>query len=336
MNQYEHYQLAPDLATDRIINGMWQIAGGHGYIDHELAIADMMRYHEAGFTTWDLADIYGPAEDFIGQFRGKLLAIKGEEELDKIRALTKWVPQPGRITRSIVNESIDRSLHRMGVSMVDLLQFHWWDYNNPYYMDALKYLSDLRDEGKIKHIGLTNFDTERLQIMIDSDLQIVSNQVQYSIIDRRPEVKMIPFCLENNISLLCYGSICGGLMSERYLGKMQPSTVELNTLSLQKYKKMIDAWGGWSLFQELLSTLKRIAQKHNVTITNVAVRYILDKSAVAGVIIGVRLGIVDHRTSNTQVFNFILDKSDCEAIDAVCAKSNNLFEIIGDCGDEYR
>jgi aryl-alcohol dehydrogenase-like predicted oxidoreductase len=336
LNQYEHYQLAPDLATYRIINGMWQVAGGHGYIDIELAIADMMRYHEAGFTTWDLADIYGPAEDFIGQFRRKLLAIKGEEELDKIRALTKWVPQPGRITRSIVNESIDRSLHRMGVSMVDLLQFHWWDYNNPYYMDALKYLSDLRDEGKIKHIGLTNFDTERLQIMIDSDLQIVSNQVQYSIIDRRPEVKMIPFCLENNISLLCYGSICGGLMSERYLGRMQPSTAELNTLSLQKYKKMIDAWGGWSLFQELLSTLKRIAQKHNVTIANVAARYILDKSAVAGVIIGVRLGIVDHRTSNTQVFNFILDKSDCEAIDAVCAKSNNLFEIIGDCGDEYR
>jgi aryl-alcohol dehydrogenase-like predicted oxidoreductase len=336
LNQYEHYQLAPDLATYRIVNGMWQVAGGHGYIDHELAIADMMRYHEAGFTTWDLADIYGPAEDFIGQFRRKLLAIKGEEELDKIRALTKWVPQPGRITRSIVNESIDRSLHRMGVSMVDLLQFHWWDYNNPYYMDALKYLSDLRDEGKIKHIGLTNFDTERLQIMIDSDLQIVSNQVQYSIIDRRPEVKMIPFCLENNISLLCYGSICGGLMSERYLGRMQPSTAELNTLSLQKYKKMIDAWGGWSLFQELLSTLKRIAQKHNVTIANVAARYILDKSAVAGVIIGVRLGIVDHRTSNTQVFNFILDKSDCEAIDAVCAKSNNLFEIIGDCGDEYR
>lgn len=336
LNQYEHYQLAPDLATDRIINGMWQVAGGHGYIDHELAIADMMKYHEAGFTTWDLADIYGPAEDFIGQFRRKLLAIKGEEELDKIRALTKWVPQPGRITRSIVNESIDRSLHRMDVSLVDLLQFHWWDYNNPYYMDALKYLSDLREEGKIKHIGLTNFDTERLQIMIDSDLQIVSNQVQYSIIDRRPEVKMIPFCLENNISLLCYGSICGGLMSERYLGRMQPSTAELNTLSLQKYKKMIDAWGGWSLFQELLSTLKRIAQKHNVTITNVAARYILDKSAVAGVIIGVRLGIVDHRTSNTQVFNFVLDKSDCEAIDAVCAKSNNLFEIIGDCGDEYR
>jgi aryl-alcohol dehydrogenase-like predicted oxidoreductase len=328
-------QLAPDLTINRVVNGMWQVAGGHGYIDHELAIDDMIEYHYAGFTTWDLADIYGPAEDFIGEFRHRLSELKGKGELDRIQALTKWVPQPGRITRSIVKENIQRSLRRMGVISLALLQFHWWDYNNPYYMDALEYLSELRDEGIIKHVGLTNFDTKRMQIMIDSSLQIVSNQVQYSIIDRRPEVKMIPFCMEHNISLLSYGTLCGGLISERYLGR-EPSTAELNTLSLRKYKKMIDAWGGWNLFQDLLSTLKRIAQKHNVSIANVASRYILAKPAVAGVIIGVRLGIVDHRNSNMQVFNFSLDKLDCDAIDAVCTKSNNLFEIIGDCGDEYR
>jgi aryl-alcohol dehydrogenase-like predicted oxidoreductase len=148
---------------------------------------------------------------------------------------------------------------------------------------------------------------------------------------------MMPFCLKHNISLLAYGSICGGLMSERYLGRaQQPSTADLNTLSLRKYKQMIDAWGGWNLFQELLSTLKRIAQKHNMSIANVATRYILDKPAVAGVIIGVRLGIADQRNNNAQVFNFSLDKSDCDDIDAVCTKSNNLFETIGDCGDEYR
>ena len=331
------YQLAPDLTICRIVNGMWQVAGGHGYINHELAIADMMRYHDAGFTSWDLADIYGPAEDFIGEFRRRLLTLKGKEELERTQALTKWVPQPTRITRSIVKENIERSLRRMSVISLDLLQFHWWDYNNPYYIDALKYLSELRDEGLIKHIGLTNFDTERIQFMIDSDLQVVSNQVQYSIIDRRPEVKMIPFCLEHNIRLLAYGSICGGLLSERYLGRtQQPSPAELNTLSLRKYIRMIEAWGGWNLFQELLSALKRIATKYNLSIANVATRYILDKSAVAGVIIGVRLGIADHRNNNTQVFNFCLDKSDYDDIDAVCTKSNDLFEIIGDCGDEYR
>ncbi len=330
------YQLAPNLIISRILNGMWQVAGGHGYVDHDLAIADMLRYHDAGFKTWDLADIYGPAEDLIGDFRRRLLTFKGKEELERIQALTKWVPQPGRITRSIVKENIERSLRRMSVSSLDLLQFHWWDYNNPYYMDALKYLSDLMDEGRIKHLGLTNFDTERMQIIIESGLQIVSNQVQYSIVDRRPEVKMIPFCMEHKISLLAYGSICGGLVSERYLGRTAPSTAELDTLSLRKYKKMIDAWGGWNLFQELLLTLKKIAKKHDVSIANVATNYILAKPVIAGVIIGVRLGIVEHRNDNTQVFNFNLDMSDRDAIDAVCAKANNLFETIGDCGDEYR
>ncbi len=330
------YQLAPNLIICRILNGMWQVAGGHGYVDHDLAIADMLRYHDAGFKTWDLADIYGPAEDIIGDFRRRLLTLKGKEELERIQALTKWVPQPGRITRSIVKENIERSLRRMSVSSLDLLQFHWWDYNNPYYMDALKYLSDLMDEGRIKHLGLTNFDTERMQIIIESGLQIVSNQVQYSIVDRRPEVKMIPFCMEHNISLLAYGSICGGLVSERYLGRTEPSTAELDTLSLRKYKKMIDAWGGWNLFQELLLTLKKIAKKHDVSIANVATNYILAKPVIAGVIIGVRLGIVEHRNDNTQVFNFNLDMSDRDALDAVCAKANNLFETIGDCGDEYR
>lgn len=332
-----YYQLAPDLKICRVINGMWQVAGGHGYIDRELAIEDMIRYHNEGFTSWDLADIYGPAEDFIGEFRQRLSKLKGKQELDRIQALTKWVPQPRTITRSIVNENIERSLHRMSVSSLDLLQFHWWDYNNPYYMDALKYLSDFQIKGIIRHLGLTNFDTERMQLMVDSDLRIISNQVQYSIIDRRPEVKMIPFCLKHNISLLAYGSLCGGLMSERYLGRTQePSIADLDTLSLRKYKKMIDVWGGWKLFQELLSTLNRVAQKFNVSIANVATRYILDKSAVAAVVIGVRLGIVDHRSNNLQVFDFSLDKSDYDDIEAVCTKSNNLLDIIGDCGDEYR
>jgi aryl-alcohol dehydrogenase-like predicted oxidoreductase len=224
----------------------------------------------------------------------------------------------------------------MGTETLDLVQFHWWDYNNPYYIDALKYLSDLRDEGKIRHIGLTNFDTERMQIMKEAGLRIVSNQVQYSIVDRRPEVKMARFAKDNNASLLAYGTICGGLLSEQYLDKPEPQPSALDTQSLRKYKRMVDAWGGWSLFQDLLYALKKIAQDHGVGIANVATRYILDKPAVAGVIIGARLGIKDHRDDNARVFNFKLSHDDTGKIEEVCRKSNDLFETIGDCGDEYR
>ena len=330
------HQLASDMTICRIVNGMWQVAGGHGDINRQMAIQDMLRYHEQGFTTWDLADIYGPAENFIGEFRRHLLKLKGKNELDKVTALTKWVPRPSTITRSMTNTSIESSIRRMDVNHLDLLQLHWWDYNNPYYMDALKYLSELKDSGRIKHLGLTNFDTEHLQIILDSGVQIASNQVQYSIIDRRPEVQMIPLCSKHNINLLTYGTICGGLLSERYLGKAEPSGIDLNTLSLQKYKKMIDVWGGWDLFQQLLLVLDMIAKKHSVSISNVATNYILSKPTVAGVIIGVRLGIVNHINDNVNVFNFDLDDTDRDSIDDICNNSNNLFENIGDCGDEYR
>lgn len=327
----EHYDLAPDLKICRVLNGMWQVAGAHGRINPQAAVEEMIEYHKAGFTTWDLADIYGPAEDFIGGFQRRL----PERERQKVQALTKWVPEPQRITRQMAQAGIEKSLKRMGISSLDLVQFHWWDYNNPYYIDALKYLSDLHDEGKIKNVGLTNFDTERMQVMKDASLKIVSNQVQYSIVDRRPEVKMAKFCRDNKSSLLAYGTICGGLMSERFLGRPEPHS-ELDTASLTKYKRMIDTWGGWELFQKLLSTLDGIAKKHGASIANVATRYILDKPAVAGVIIGARLGIANHRDDNARVFNFVLDKDDNGSIEEVCKKSNNLFEMIGDCGDEYR
>jgi aryl-alcohol dehydrogenase-like predicted oxidoreductase len=328
----EHYELAPGLNICRVLNGMWQVAGGHGRIDPQAAISDMEKYHETGFTTWDLADIYGPAEDFIGEFRKRL----PPQERQRLLALTKWVPDPQRIVRQTAQAGIERSLHRMGTETLDLVQFHWWDYNNPYYMDALKYLSDLRDEGKVRHIGLTNFDSERMQIMKEAGLRIVSNQVQYSIVDSRPEVKMTRFCTDNDSSLLAYGTICGGLLSEKYLGKPEPSSSDLDTHSLRKYKRMVEAWGGWGLFQDLLSALKQIAQNHGVGIANVATRYILDKPAVAGVIIGARLGITDHRDDNARVFQFKLSQDDTNRIEEVCKKSNNLFETIGDCGDEYR
>ncbi len=330
------YQLAPDLAMCRVLNGMWQVSGAHGYIEPARALAEMFRYHDAGFTTWDLADHYGPAEDFIGDFRREFAARYGAERLPEIQAFTKWVPRPGRMTRRVVEDAVGMSLSRMGVKCLDLLQFHWWEYNDKSYLDALKHLSDLQHEGKIRHLALTNFDTERLRIIADSGIQIVSNQVQYSLVDRRPAARMAAVCRDHGIALLTYGTVLGGLLSEKYLGRPEPRRAELNTASLQKYKNMIDAWGGWALFQELLGAVKQIADKHQVSIANVGVRHVLDSPAVGGVIVGARLGLAQHIGDNARVFGFALDASDVAQIDAALAKSSDLMKAIGDCGDEYR
>jgi aryl-alcohol dehydrogenase-like predicted oxidoreductase len=296
----------------------------------------MLAYHEAGFTTWDLADHYGPAEDFIGNFRRRFAARHGTQRLSEIQAFTKWVPHPGRMTRRIVENAVGVSLSRMGVECLDLLQFHWWDYSDENYLEALDHLTDLRQEGKIRHLALTNFDTERLQIIVDHGIPIVSNQVQYSLIDRRPKARMAGFCREHGVTLLTYGTLLGGLLSEKYLGRPEPPRAELNTASLQKYKRMIDAWGGWALFQDLLAVLKQVADKHQVGIANVGIRYMLDRPAVAGVIVGARLGVAQHIADNARVFGFELDADDHAMIEPVLARSRDLIKLIGDCGDEYR
>ncbi|XP_034910031.1 uncharacterized oxidoreductase At1g06690, chloroplastic isoform X1 [Populus alba] len=323
----------------RVLNGMWQTSGGWGRIDRDDAVEAMLRYADAGLSTFDMADHYGPAEDLYGIFINRIRRERPPEVLDRVRGLTKWVPPPVKMTGSHVRQNIDISRKRMDVSSLDMLQFHWWDYSNRGYLDALKHLNDLKEEGKIKTVALTNFDTERLQIILENGIPVVSNQVQHSLVDMRPQQKMAELCQLTGVKLITYGTVMGGLLSEKFLDtnlSIPFSAPPLNTPSLQKYKRMVDAWGGWSLFQSLLRTLNKIASKHGVSIPTVAVKYILDQPAVAGSMIGVRLGLAEHINDANAVFSLVLDEEDMNSIQEVSKKGKDLLKVIGDCGDEYR
>ena len=330
------FPFAADLTICRLLNGLWQVSGAHGRIDPTAALSSMFDYMDAGFTTWDLADHYGPAEDFIGEFRRQWATARGLAALADLQAFTKWVPRPGPMSRTIVEDNIDRSLRRMDVDTLDLLQFHWWNYQDDRYLAALHHLAALQQAGKIRHLALTNFDTEHLRLILDQGIKIVSNQVQYSLVDLRPARQMAQLCQERGVHLLTYGTFCGGLLSDRYLGAAEPTGPALATASLSKYKQMIDAWGGWALFQELLAGLKQIADRHGVSLANIAARYILEQPAVAGVIVGARLGLSQHREDNAQVFAAGLDDADRAAIGEITGRGRDLLALIGDCGDEYR
>ncbi|KAL1203517.1 putative oxidoreductase [Cardamine amara subsp. amara] len=323
------------LEICRVINGMCQTGGGWGKIDQNDAVEAMIRYADAGLTTFDMADIYGPAEDLYGIFINKVRRERTPEYLEKIKGLTKWVPPPVKITSSYVRESIEKSLKRMDVASLDMLQFHWWDYAIDGYLDALKHLTDLKEEGKIKNIALTNFDTERLEQILENGIPVVSNQVQHSIVDMRPQQRMAQLCKLSGVKLITYGTLMGGLLSEKYLDTNLART-HLNNPSLQKYITTVDAWGEWDLFQVLLRTMKSIATKHEVSIPTVAVRYVLDQSEVAGSMIGVRLGLADHIEDANAIFSLVLDDEDVNSIQEVTKKGKDLLQVIGDCGDEYR
>jgi aryl-alcohol dehydrogenase-like predicted oxidoreductase/enamine deaminase RidA (YjgF/YER057c/UK114 family) len=322
--------LAPDLRISRVITGLWQIAdmerGGEA-VDLDRSARSMQAYMAAGLTTFDMADHYGSSEEIAGHFANNYL--RGESA----QLLTKWVPKPGGASRETVREAVQRALDRLQTDQLQLLQYHAWNYADPSYLDDLAYLQELQEEGLIAHLGLTNFDTAHLRVVLESGIDIVSNQVCFSLLDQRAANGMLALCQQRNVKLLAFGTLAGGFLSERWLNTAEPDQSSLSTWSQMKYKRYIDEAGGWDRFQSLLAVLNDAARKHHVSVANIASRFILEQPGVGAVIIGARLGQSEHIDNNKQLLDFSLSKESRDAIGDALA---TLTAIHGDCGDEYR
>jgi aryl-alcohol dehydrogenase-like predicted oxidoreductase len=316
--------IGPEYEISRVIKGGWHLAGDHGAIDREQAVHDMAAFVEAGVTTFDCADIYTGVEALIGRFRARYPELAREMQIH-----TKFIPDLDalrQVDSAYVERSIDRSLTRLGVERLDLVQFHWWDYGIGGYVEAARELVRLKDKGKIAHIGVTNFDVPRLEQILEAGVPVTSMQAQYSLLDQRPRNGMVDLCRRNNIALLCYGTVAGGFLSERWVGRPEPSA-ELTNRSLIKYKLIIDEFGGWGLFQQLLTTLERIAVRHRCDIATVASKAVLNWDQVAAVIIGATN--VSHLSANLRISGLNLDAADSAAIQGVLGRRK------GPDGDVY-
>ncbi len=326
----EKYKLADGLEISRAVTGLWQIADmekSGNTLDPIATSAFMAPYADAGLNTFDMADHYGSAELIAGYFQ------KNSASGKSTHMLTKWVPKPDPVTREQVRAAIKERCERLQTEKVDLLQYHAWNFANPYWLDALIYLQELKVEGLICAIGTTNFDTAHLQIAKSSGIDLVSNQISYSLIDQRGGGKMADYCAENGIAILAYGTLCGGFLSQKWLGKTEPAADGLANWSLMKYKRFIDAAGGWDKFQNVLSTLDNVSKSVDRSISTIASKYQLGQKAVGAVIIGARLGENAHISDAASLFTFELSDSERNEIAKTLAE---LLPIPGDCGDEYR
>ena len=213
---------------------------------------------------------------------------------------------------------------------------HAWSFNDDTYLHNINHLQALQQTGKLQLIGLTNTDASHLQLLIDSGFRISSNQVPTSVIDRRlTRGRLNEVCLKHDVGILAYGTLLGGFLNEKWLGQPEPKTFDELNWSLRKYLRFIRAAGGWEAFQGVLRALDEIAQRHNVSISAVACRYVLDIPSVKAIIIGTRLSPESKRyiPRNMQIFSFALTKSDMMLIERA---QESLVDVPGDCGDEYR
>ncbi len=334
----ETTHLRPDHPISRVIKGGWQLAGDHGAVDRAAAIADMEAFVDAGITTFDCADIYTGVEEMIGHFIADLRR-RRPKVADKVVVHTKLVPDLSlleTITARQIEDIVDRSLKRLNLDQLHLVQFYWWDMTLGDPARAMEHLAAIKAKGKIRHLGVTNWDVTDTERLMQAGADLVSTQVQYSLLDRRPANGLADWAGARDMGLLCYGTLAGGFLTEAWLGKPDPGFPFANR-SLVKYRLIIDEFGPWALFQDLLATLKSVGDRHGVSLPAVATRWVLDQPHVSAAIVGARYARYLPKT--LEVFRFALDAQDRAAINAVLAQAAGpngpVFGLEGDRGGRH-
>lgn len=323
----DRLRLSDRLEISRAVTGLWQVADiekDGAIIDRDTGAGWLAAYAAAGFDTFDMADHYGTSELITGRLLARGLSPRPV-------AFTKWCPAPGPMTADIVRAGVQERLDRLGVARIDLLQFHWWTFEHPEWLDALHHLKDLRAEGLIGELGVTNFDAAHFNLALSDGIPLLTNQVSFSLMDRRGAGELAEVCERHGAWLLAYGTLNGGFLSDKWLGKPDPASI--GDWSKMKYRRFIEAAGGWDAFQTVLAAAAQVARKHGVSLSNVATRWVLEQRRVAGVIIGARLGEAMHTGDNLGLFSFALDDEDRAVLNAAFDQTT---PIPGDCGDEYR
>jgi len=337
MSGVPRVEIAPGYSVPRIINGAWPHSVGHAVapIDRDAALATFDALVARGFTAFDCADIYTGVEDLLGELLLRLPA----DRRRTVQVHTKLVPDRdalATVDRAYVERIVDRSLRRLGVERLDLVQLHWWDYGVPGYVEAAGWLTELQAAGKIGLLGATNFDVAHFDELCAAGIPLVSHQVQYSPLDTRPENGMGPCCARHDAWLLCYGALAGGFLSDAWICMSGPPAQPANR-SLVKYRLIIDEFGGWELYQDLLVALAAVARKHRATIAQVALRWLLERPRVAAAIVGV--GRSDRAADKLAAFSFALDGEDRAQIDAVLQRRagprGDVFGLEREVGGEH-
>jgi aryl-alcohol dehydrogenase-like predicted oxidoreductase len=328
----ERTELAPGYSISRLIHGGWQFSAGHRLGGPALddALDVLVASAELGVTTFDCADIYTGVEDLYGRLlrRWRSTSVTADLQIH-----TKLVPDASdleHVNRAYVQRIVDRSLERLGVEALDLVQLYWWRDEVPGMEQMAVWLTELVQDGKIRHLGATNLSVPRLRRVAEAGVGLVANQVQYSVLDRRPEHRLRGHCASTGMHMIAYGALAGGFLTDRWMGAVPPDRAY--SRSHMKYRLVIDEFGGWDSYQTLLGTLADIGRAHGVGVAAVALRFVLEQPHVAAVIAGAtRLGQMKR---NVEAFRFTLSAEEHARIrclvDVAPGPSGDVFELESD------
>lgn len=322
----------------RVITALWQSYHTYGFVPDAQSLARAIsELVDAGFRTFDISSSHTEPPLLPSEYI-RFLTPSTTRNLHICTRVDIHPYKFGRVSRHTVERIVDEQLKRIGVDRIHLLQLSCADFRDERYIDFLGELQELRRFGKIRSIGTVNFTTNELRHLASQKIHIASNQISFSLVDRRARVEMADWCRKRQVAMLAYSPLGAGLISERYLGLPEPTRNVRDTPSLMYFTAIIRIWGGWSLFQELLYAVKMVADKHAVKMSDVALNWALQQVSLSAVVFGPSFDT--HRSEDylsfIRTFNFSLDEEDEQLLEAIAKKGNDLHRILGDCGQEFQ
>jgi aryl-alcohol dehydrogenase-like predicted oxidoreductase len=277
-----------DLEITRVGFGAWAI-GGNGYAfgwgpqDDDASIATIHHALERGINWIDTAAVYGlgRSEEVVGR------ALEGITERPYIFTKASLLDGgDGQIVHKLKRDSVldeaEDSLERLGVDAIDLYQIHWPNPDSD-IEEGWDALAELKEQGLVRHIGVSNFDVDQLR-RIQQIAPVESLQPPYSLVDREVEDEILPFAEREGIGVIAYSPMGSGLLT----GKMTRERIE--SLPEDDWRKHSDRFREPQLSRnlELVERLQTVAERHDTTPGAIAVAWTLLNPAVDGAIVGFR------------------------------------------------
>mmetsp|Transcript_36018 Transcript_36018/g.101993 ORF Transcript_36018/g.101993 Transcript_36018/m.101993 type:complete len:511 (-) Transcript_36018:159-1691(-) len=238
-------------------------------------------------------DMFAGVEKMLATFKRRYEAERGP---DKVQIFTKLIPNifTDTFTPSLVTEAVDRQLARMELQQLDLVQIMWWDFKEKDVIPTLKALKALTLDdatinpetgevtmnalAKVRAIGLLNFPYRAILDAIQTGIPVTLVQIEYGMCNREAE-DILSLCAKYGIKVVARNGTLGGLINEKYLGVESPDSLvdDPDLCSVAECLDLVQRFGGWERFQDLLETLKKIGDKHNVSMQSVALRFQMDQ-----------------------------------------------------------
>ena len=271
-----------DLQVSVVALGTWPMGGTtYGHVDDSESIATIQAALDAGINLIDTAPAYGDgrAETVVGN------AIKGRRDQVIIATKVGVVRKPGGkwrdLTPASIRQQIEGSLRRLNVDTIDLYQIHWPDPDTP-IEDSIAELVKLREEGKFRYLGVSNFDTG-LMDSVTRMTELASLQPHYSLLNREIEKDILPYCVKNQIGILAYGSLGSGILAGKYNENpfSRPGDTRHNF-----YRFFHEPM--WSKAMRLVDVLREIASNHGKPVSHIAINWLTQQEGVTCALVGAR------------------------------------------------